>query len=153
MKIETFLVSAKKATYAEGGDDAGLTLPDSARELSYSSGDLVYRDRYYGWDPFAGEEVVTCSNRVVWLLNYYGRCHTDCVDPSQVYSYLIKALSRVTEKAPYRGPDKYEEDGFKYTCSINGSFKSFFGSEKILFRGKDVYWLNFHGGEILWKTI
>jgi hypothetical protein len=63
MKIETFLVSAKKATYAEGGDDAGLTLPDGARELSYSSGDLVYRDRYYGWDPFARAHSCATSMR------------------------------------------------------------------------------------------
>jgi hypothetical protein len=153
VNIATFLVSAKKATYAEGGDNAGLTLPDGTRELSYSNGELMYRDRYYGWDPFAGEEVVTSSDRVVWLMNYYGRCHTDCVDASHVYGFLVKALSRVTEKAPYRGPEEYEEDNFKYTCCINGGFKSFRGSEKILYRGKEVYWLVFHGGEIVWKAI
>ena len=153
MNLAAFLVSAKKETYAEGGGDVGRTLPDSVRELSYSKGDLVYRDRYYGWNPFAGEEVVTYRDRVVWLMNYYGRCHEGWVDASHVYGFLVKALRRVTEKAPYRGPEVYEEDDFKYTCSINGSSKSFWGSEKILHRGEDVYWLVFHGGEIVWKVI
>jgi hypothetical protein len=48
MNLSAFLVSAKRATYAEGGDNAGMTLPDGAQELSYSREDLVYRDRYYG---------------------------------------------------------------------------------------------------------
>jgi len=41
MDISTFLVKAKKATYAEGGDDAGLTLTDGAKELSYPQGKLA----------------------------------------------------------------------------------------------------------------
>lgn len=77
-------------------------------------------------------------------MNYYGRCHKGHVDVSHVYGFLVKALSRVTEGAPYRGPKEYEKGDFKYTCCVNGSFKSFWGSEEILYRGKDVYWLIFH---------
>lgn len=153
MNISEFLVRAKKATYAGGGDDAGALLPDGARELSYVEKEMRYRDRYYGWDPFAGEEVVTENGKVVWLMNYYGRCLPDGVTPSQVYVFLSKALSEVTEEAPYRGPEEYEEDGFTYTCCINGGFQSFRGAEKILYRGKDVYWLLFHGGEVAEKPV
>jgi hypothetical protein len=77
---------------------------------------MRYRDRYYGWDPFAGEEVVTKDGKVIWLMNYYGRCLPDGVTPSQVYGFLSKALAEVTEETPYRGPEKYMENGFMYTC-------------------------------------
>jgi len=150
MDLSTFLVKAKKATYAEGGDDAGLTLTDGAKELSYVEGKLVYRDRYYGWDPFAGEEVVSEGDRVVWLMNYYGRCEAG-VDVSTVYTFLVKALARVAEETPYRGPESFVEGDFRYSCSVEGDCRAFRGSEKISFREKDVYWLLFHGGEITWK--
>ena len=153
MTISEFLVRAKKETYARGSDEAGTLLPDGAIELSYVEKEMRYRDRYYGWDPFAGEEVVTTDGKVIWLMNYYGRCLPDGVTPSQVYNFLVKALAEVTEEAPYRGPEEYEKDGFKYTCCINGGLESFRGAEKILYNGKDVYWLVFHGGEVAEKPV
>jgi hypothetical protein len=152
MDLSGFLVRAKKRTYAGGGDDAGADLPDGARELTYGEPGLLYRDRYYGWDPFAGEEAVLKDGRVVWSMNYYGRCLPDGVLPAQIYGFLVKALAEVAEEAPYRGPEELHDGEWSYTRDACGDIHEFRGAEKILYKGKDVYRLVFHGGDVAWKA-
>jgi len=152
MGIADFLVRAKRSTYAGGGDDAGVDLPDGARELTYFEETLTYRDRYYGWDPFSGEEVVQEKGRVVWSMNYYGLCLKPDVTPREIYGFLVKVLGMVSAEKPYRGLEKHREGDWLYMCHVKGDIHEFSGSEKILFRGKEVYRLNFHGGDIAWRT-
>lgn len=152
MGLTEFLVRAKHSTYAGSGDDAGVDLLDGARELNYSEPPLTYRDRYYGWDPFSGEEVVQDRGRVVWSMNYRGLCSSNDVTPSQVYGFLVKALGRVSADAPFRGPKAFSESEWGYVCRVSGDIHEFSGGEKILHGEKEVYRLLFHGGDVGWKT-
>jgi len=51
-----FLVKAKINTYASARE--GAILRDGSKELVFSEGKWLYRDRYFGFNPFIGEETV-----------------------------------------------------------------------------------------------
>jgi hypothetical protein len=58
LKLEQFLVKAKISGYASGGEGGEGILADGGKELTFQEDDVQYRDRYFGWNPFCGEEVV-----------------------------------------------------------------------------------------------
>lgn len=57
-----------------------------------------------------------------------------------------EALKNVQDEAPYRGPEVFKYGSFEYYCDWKGNVECFEGNEKILFEGKVIYELSFHGG-------
>jgi hypothetical protein len=145
MEIEDFLIKAKRQTYGSPISEP-RQLEDGSKEYLVEINEYVYRDRYFGGNPFIGEEVVYREGIPVWSMNYYGK--TTQRDPNEVFSFLVKALGKVVKKKPYRGPEKYSEGPWLYRSMSRGSINSFWGEEEILYDGIRVYWLRFHGGEI-----
>lgn len=144
MKLSKFLVKAKTRTYAE--DKAvKKELKDGSKELVYKEGSLVYRDRYFGFDPFSGQETVFKNKKAIWTMNYYGLV-TEKVPAKEVYSFLRKAMKQVKENRPFRGPSSFKEGDFKYTDNSKGNINFFSGTEKIFHKGLEVYVLYYHGG-------
>jgi hypothetical protein len=72
MRFEQFLIKAKLHTYASSGESGERSLEDGCKELAFQEGESKYRDRYFGWNPFVGEEVVWQGEQVIWAMNYYG---------------------------------------------------------------------------------
>ena len=95
MKLEQFLVKAKINAYASEGEGGEETLADGSKELTFQEGGFRYRDRYFGFDPFIGEEIVWHGDRVIWAMNYYGTVFDEVVPADQVYRFLGKAMRRV----------------------------------------------------------
>jgi len=130
-----FLVKAKIDTYASGREAA--ILRDGSKELTFSEGKFLYKDRHFGFDPFIGEETVFHEGICIWGMNYYG-----LASPSKdfslkdVYAFLREALKRVSEQKPFRGPEKYERQPFKYVNNVEGDVNMFSGTEKIFYREK-----------------
>jgi hypothetical protein len=148
MRLETFLVKAKQNTYAAGLPGGEQVLADGCKELTYHDGEYAYRDRYYGENPFAGEEVVWHAGRIVWAMNYYGAV-TDANAPSaEIPRFLKSALKLVPEDRPFRGPSLYRDGECAYFCESQGFLGAFTGRETITFRGVEVYFLVFHGGSL-----
>jgi len=140
-----FLVKAKINTYASGRE--GTILTDGSKELTFEEGEFVYRDRYYGFNPFIGEEVVFCKGKCVWGMNYYGYIiPSEGISQKEVYEFLRKTLKRVREEKPFRGPEDYEENFLKYVNNVDGDVSRFNGTEKIFYNGKEIYRLLYHGG-------
>ncbi|MFX1570730.1 MAG: DUF5680 domain-containing protein [Promethearchaeota archaeon] len=148
MKLSYFLVKAKTKTYASVGERSEKILRDSCKELKYSEGNFLYRDRYYGFNPFIGEEVVFDNGEFIWGMNYYGIVVGHQISAIEVYRFLQKAMRLVKEDRPFRGPRNYMEGEFKYIDESEGTIESFFGNETIFFRGEEVYKLYYHGGII-----
>jgi len=140
-----FLKKAKINTYASGRE--GAILRDGSKELVFSEGKWLYRDRYFGFNPFIGEETVFYQGVCVWGMNYYG-CAVSSEELSlkDVYAFLREALKRISEKKPFRGPEKYERQPFKYVNTVEGDVNKFNGTENIFYRGKEIYSLLYHGG-------
>jgi hypothetical protein len=152
MDLAEFLVKAKKATYASDGEGNETQLPDGTRELIYEENGYKYRDRYFGFNPFGGEEVVWYGGEVVWIMNYYGKTTTKDVPPKNIYEFLKKAMSQVTLDKPYRGPDTFNDGDFQYMDKSRGDTNEFHGKEMIHYRGHEVYWLKYHGGLVKKKA-
>jgi hypothetical protein len=146
MELTQFLIKAKTNTYATGGEGGERILVDGSKELTFEEGGFVYRDRYFGFDPFIGEEVVWQAGEVVWAMNYYGWVVEPIVATGEVYQFLQKAMRQVEADRPFRGPSHYAEGDFEYHDTSQGSIEGFQGTEKILYKGRQVYRLVYHGG-------
>jgi len=140
-----FLVKAKINTYAGGRE--GAILRDGSKELVFSEGKFGYRDRYFGFNPFIGEETVFYEEACIWGMNYYGfAVPSEDFSLKDMYKFLREALKRVSEKKPFRGPEKYEKHQFKYVNNVEGDLSRFNGTERIFHKGKEIYTLLYQGG-------
>ncbi len=145
-----FLVNAKKNTYASEGEFSEKKLNDGTRQLTYEIKNFKYRDNYFGFNPFLGEEIVWFDNKILWGMNYYGKVF-DKEYSEEIYNFLKKALKMVEKESPYRGPKILKEDKLKYINKFKGDYKNFIGKEIILYDGKKIYELKYHGGLIIEK--
>ena len=141
--IIDFLIRAKKATYAGKGAETASSRPGS-HDLQYSEGNLKYIDTYLGGEQFAGEEALWEKGTPFWSMNYMGRVMNGGV----MGDFLKDALLHVPEDMPYRGPARYENGDYLYTCSVDGDFNWFTGYEEIFNKGIKIYECYFHGCSI-----
>ncbi len=148
MSLERFLVKAKVSAYASGGEGGEEILADGCKELTFQDSEFKYRDRYFGWNPFVGEELVWHGGQVIWAMNYYGAVSSEVVPAAQVYAFLQKAMKQVREDRPFRGPHSLKEDDYEYLDESQGNVGRFTGVERILYRGREVYRLDYHGGNV-----
>jgi len=141
-----FLINAKQNTYAGSGMLSPASRPFS-KDLAFRDGDWSYLDTYLGDFHFIGEEAVWYQQKPVWGMNYYGRMLIDKIPPG-FGEFLKSALLQVPAEMPYRGPEELIGPEFTYTCSVEGDLTFFRGKEFITMKGKKIYQLYFHGGEI-----
>lgn len=148
MTLREFLVKAKVRGYAMEGERGEAELENGGKELSYREGSFEYRDRYFGFNPFIGEEIVWENGQIIWAMNYYGAV-TDASMPSiGVYRFLQQAMRGVKEDRPFRGPELFSEGRFEYRDESEGDVERFTGTERILLAGREVYRLDYHGGAV-----
>ena len=148
MRLEQFLVKAKVSAYASGGEGGEELLADGCKELAFQEGEFKYRDRYFGWNPFVGEEVVWQGDQIIWAMNYYGLVFDEFVPAGQVYTFLQQAMNQVKEDRPFRGPQSLKGDDYKYLDESQGNVEQFTGTERIYYQGREVYRLHYHGGKV-----
>ena len=146
------MVKAKINTYASSGEGGEKILPDGGKEFNFEEKELRYRDRYYGFNPFIGEEIVWQNERIIWGMNYYGKVISEkMVSAKEIYQFLQEALKRIKEDKPFRGDKSLKRGDFKYSNKIDGTLEKFKGEEVIFFKKQVVYKLEYHGGLIARK--
>ncbi|MDD5696847.1 MAG: DUF5680 domain-containing protein [Candidatus Pacebacteria bacterium] len=150
-QLSKFLVRAKINTYASSGEGGEKNLPDGSKELEFKEGEFKYQDRYFGFNPFIGEEIVFHNKKFVWGMNYRGKVISQIVSPKKIYQFLRDALKNITEDKPFRGPDRFEKGNFKYFNKTRGTIENFDGEERVFYKRKIVYKLVYHGGLIMEK--
>lgn len=148
MELAQFLVKARLAGYASLGEKNERNLEDGCKELTVEADGFYYRDRYFGFDPFVGEEVVFQNGKGVWAMNYYGRVLSGAPSANLVYEFLQQAMRLVGEDRPFRGPERFQEGDFEYRDQSQGNLDQFSGSEVIFYQGREVYRLLYHGGRV-----
>ena len=145
--LAEFLVKAKMNTYAKEGARSKRAA-DGSRELLYKEKNLAYKDKYFGADPFCGEEVVLKDGVGIWNMNYYGKTLSKPVPAEEIYKFLREALRKVDPSAPFRGPVRFEKKDFLYTAEVKGDISFFSGVEKIYHKKKLIYISYYHGGYV-----
>ena len=148
-ELLNFLRKAKGKTYAslwalpkkiEGG----------GKRYAVKKGDFTYKDVYYGEKQFFGQEIVFRKNKAIWSMTYNGGIIGKYTNSEKCYRFLKSCLRKMPADFPIRGPKTYTKGTFKYINSWQGDIKKFRGEEKIFFRGKLIYSLNYGGGLILY---
>lgn len=145
-QLSKFLVKAKINTYASNVEKKEKILADGSKELIFQEKEFRYRDRYFGFNPFIGQEIVFHNEKTVWGMNYYGKVVSEIVPAKKIYQFLQEALRKVTEDKPFRGQDSFRKNDFEYVNNVNGKIKGFEGYETIFYKKELVYKLNYHGG-------
>jgi len=64
-------------------------------------------------------------------MNYYGKIVSEVIPAKDIYQFLQEALKRVTNDKPFRGPNNYRKDDFKYVNKIKARVEKFEGREII----------------------
>lgn len=148
-QLAQFLVQAKRATYASQGDDASVTpLLSGSRQLQFQLGDVLYRDIYFGFAFFVGQETVYERDTPVWAMGYAGGMVDAQADVGATYKFLRFALRQIDAGAPFRGPGLIRGDDFQYTSQTDGALENFWGIERISHKRAIVYELRYHGGRV-----
>jgi len=150
-QLSKFLVKAKINTYASSGEGGEKTLPDGSKEFEFEEKELKYRDRYFGFNPFIGEEIVWQNEKVVWGMNYYGEVISEIIPAKNIYQFLQEALKKISEDKPFRGSDNFKKVDFEYINKVKGTVERFQGEEIIFYKEQPVYKLNYHGGLVVGK--
>jgi len=150
-QLSKFLVKAKINTYASSGEGGEKILPDGGKEFEFEEKEFKYRDRYFGFNPFIGEEIVWQNEKMVWGMNYYGKITSETIPAKQIYQFLQETLKKITEDKPFRSPDNYKQGDFEYFNKVEGTLEDFKGNEKIFYKEQLVYKLNYNGGLITGK--
>ena len=65
-----------------------------------------------------------------------------------IYAFLRKALLRVSDARPFRGPSHFEEGDYCYLNSSDGEISEFHGTEQVCLQGTQVYALRYGGGNV-----
>jgi hypothetical protein len=138
-----FLIKARRATYAIPD---GESSEDGGEQLTYMAGSMAYRDRYFGMNPYGGQELVWNVGHVVWMMNYYAEVTSDDIPLSDIYEFQRLVMGNPVEEKPMRGASGFRQGDFEYRNTSEGNLEGFTGREVILHRGKEVYWMVYHGG-------
>ena len=147
-----FLMEAKRRTYATQGDEASvLPLLSGSRQLEFQADSWLYRDIYFGFAYFIGQETVYHAERPFWGMGYAGGMLDTNAPPErigQVYGFLQAALREVEPGRPYRGPGSYTDGPWTYRNETHGDPNNFWGLETITQAGTSLSQLRYSGGSI-----
>lgn len=95
-----------------------------------------------------GTEILAKSGKIIWAMNYFGKINSSLFVSDVVYIFLKEAITNLLANKPFRGPDDFSKNSFRYVSQTTGDANKFHGTEKI-FCGKTLaYEGYFHGGII-----
>ncbi|MEM7334734.1 MAG: DUF5680 domain-containing protein [Chloroflexota bacterium] len=140
-----FLVEARRITYAI---PHGTAVGDGTQQMIYDRDDWGYRDRYAGYNPYGGHELVWHKGRVVWMKNYMAEVLSNIRPMAEIYAFQREVLGQPDPTHLMRGPAHYENGAYRYKNNVQGDLAFFTGQEFINYKGKTVYQMTFHGGTI-----
>lgn len=141
-EIAAILVKAKLATYA-GEDKTTSSERPGFRELEFKEGPWYYRDSYSGFYAAPGQEVLKFDGVPILIMSYSGgmlpKHQGDFDFAMQTFNFLKRALAKVDESRPFRGPKSLTDGDWRYEDSSQGDITNFRGTEQIFYKEKEVF--------------
>ncbi len=129
-QLAKFLVKSKKETYASGKKPRVIeTITEDKNKhklkvYEFEDGDLKYIDIFStNFNEFSGREEVFYKGVLIWDMAYIGRIINRAkLESDVIYRFLKRALLKVDEKIPVRGPLIYNEVNLGYELQSHGEF-------------------------------
>lgn len=143
--IKEFLARANRAGYGNP-DSKVVNESDASHTITFSENEWIFRDNYFGGEPFGGREVIFYKEKPVWMMTYYGGITNNNKDSEEIYFVLRKALLAFPPEMPLRGPDSLKVAGWEYKNKVIGDFNWFSGEETISYKGGEIYSAKYQGG-------
>lgn len=127
-----FYATAKRSTYAAGGDQKAEILEDGGKRYVFWDKkrwpQWRYIDTYYGYNPFFGNEIVEevpLIPPVVWTpiaqMSYGGYARGTEKEVKRMFVFLEEMLQLVSAESLFRGPifSTIRRDNMEYGCSTD----------------------------------
>jgi len=155
-ELVRFLLRGRNAGYAGHAEKVKTTQRPGFKEFPpYREGSFEYLDSYAGNYYAPGQEIIRYNDKPVWNMAYNGgmlpNYHGDRELSQKTFRFLSKALQRVKAARPFRGPDRFVEMNFEYINESQGDVTNFKGTERIMYKGKEVFHQDYIGGLIIHK--
>lgn len=141
-----FIFESSKSGYGAGEEIIETKETDGSRTIRYENKPFRMHDNYFGGEPYGGRTVVFYKEKPCWMMVFYGRVDRSVADIENVYRFLRKALLKMPENHPFRGPELLKEGPFRYQNKWQGDIEDFAGEEEILKNGKKIYFAKYIGG-------
>ncbi len=143
-QLKAFRREASDAGYESEQPKNEVKESDGSTTIWYESGDWRFHDNFFGGEPYGGRTIISCKNKPVWIMVYYG--WLDAVsNVNEVYLFLRKAL-RAERGDGFRGPKEFTEGKFKYVNNWQGTLANYSGKEEIYLDGGLIYTAMYMGG-------
>lgn len=145
-QLTAVIVRAKAATYVGGGARIRPSRP-GAHDISWTDGDWLYLDSYFGGTDLLGQEVLWRAAEPVWSMSYYGRVlRPDLVDAQRAGETIKAALAAMCGEGRFLGGFDWSGPYGRYIDTSKGNVASFRGRETIEVEGIEAYALDYFGG-------
>ncbi|QQG50035.1 MAG: hypothetical protein HZB70_00400 [Candidatus Berkelbacteria bacterium] len=146
-ELRVFLLEANKNGYGNESTKI-LKNSDNSETIIYERGDWRFHDSWVGGVKFGGRDIVSLKNVPIWIMTYYGYPLDSDVNVGELYGFLKRALMKMPEDRPFRGPGLLVEGDWRYSNKTEGSVERFDGMEQIHFKDGLVYEARFMGGVV-----
>ena len=140
-ELADFIVEANTKGWAAEGSEVEPIFP-GMKSIYYKRGDWELRDNYFDYFRAPGFTVVSQNNKPVWMMTYFGAGQTPGYEHivKSTFSFLKRALIKVTPDMPFRRPSEYTEKDWTYRFRLlRGDIEDFLWKEEILKSGNLVF--------------
>jgi hypothetical protein len=144
-ELKQFIIDSVASSYAAGDKAKKIKERDGSTTITFTKGNYVLHDNYFGGEPYGGREVVFFNGKSVWMMAYHGVVRGD-TGGKTVYAFLMKALLKAPKDFPFRGPALLEEGEWRYENAWDGDELHFSGAERIFVDNASVYNASYVGG-------
>lgn len=139
LELRSFLVKAKKSTYASWDFADKITEENKSTTLIFEEWDRKYHDNYFWWEPYGWREVVFFKGSPIYIMVYYGWVKNNTDNIWDVYKTLQSALHLIPQEKPYRWPTEYKNWEYIYSNRFTWEVDNFSWEEEITLNWKEVY--------------
>ena len=147
-ELNSVIVRAKAATYVGNGTPAKSSRSGS-HDLTWTEGDWLYLDSYFGGTDFIGQETLWFRGEPIWAMSYYGYIlFPGLIDARRAGATIKAALSSMYKQGRFLGGFEWDGEHGKYVDHGDGDASHFRGRETILVEGTEAYGLDYFGGLI-----
>ncbi len=130
---------------------------DNTVKKTFKLDNWIFENEHLNGNPMCGEERVFYDGMMIWAMSYRVHYFTGSESGEKLVRFCLrKAMTKMDENCPLRGPEEYVTDDhlYRYENTYDGTISDFTGEEKV-FIGRqignknEIYFMKYIGGLVL----